>query len=163
MAQMGTGLNTAMSTEMKPIGLNVPGTDDNWVPSMEDMPFHRLGGEAGVQALAEAFYDAMDANEPALARLHELDEQGRVSRGMRERFGLFLIGWLGGPQHYMEKHGHPRLRMRHGHVPVDVAQRDAWLRCMQRAMDARGVKGNVRRFLDQRFSDVADFLRNVEG
>ncbi len=163
MAHMGSGLNTAMSTEMKPIGLNVPGTDDNWVPSMEDMPFHRLGGEAGVQALAEAFYDAMDASEPALARLHELDEQGKVSRGMRERFGLFLIGWLGGPQHYMEKHGHPRLRMRHGHVPVDVAQRDAWLRCMQRAMDARGVKGNVRRFLDQRFSDVADFLRNVEG
>lgn len=163
MAHMGTGLNTAMSTEMKPIGLNVPGTDDNWVPSMEDMPFHRLGGEAGVQALAEAFYDAMDASEPTLARLHELDEHGKVSRGMRERFGLFLIGWLGGPQHYMEKHGHPRLRMRHGHVPVDVAQRDAWLRCMQRAMDARGVKGNVRRFLDQRFSDVADFLRNVEG
>ena len=163
MAHMGTGLNTAMSTEMKPIGLNVPGTDDNWVPSMEDMPFHRLGGEAGVQALAEAFYDAMDASEPALARLHELDEHGKVSRGMRERFGLFLIGWLGGPQHYMEKHGHPRLRMRHGHVPVDVAQRDAWLRCMQRAMDARGVKGNVRRFLDNRFAEVADFLRNTEG
>ncbi|HEY0097058.1 MAG TPA: group II truncated hemoglobin [Archangium sp.] len=152
-----------MSTELKPIGLNIPGTDDNWIPSAEDMPFHRLGGEAGVQALAEAFYDAMDASEPALARLHELDEQGKVSRGMRERFGLFLIGWLGGPQHYMEKHGHPRLRMRHGHLPVDAAQRDAWLRCMQRAMDARGVKGNVRRFLDQRFSDVADFLRNVEG
>ncbi|KFA92228.1 MULTISPECIES: group II truncated hemoglobin [Archangium] len=152
-----------MSTELKPIGLNIPGNDDTWTPSMEDMPFHRLGGEAGVQALAEAFYDAMDANEPALARLHELDEQGRVSRGMRERFGLFLIGWLGGPQHYMEKHGHPRLRMRHGHVPVDTAQRDAWVRCMQRAMDARGVKGNVRRFLDNRFAEVADFLRNTEG
>ena len=152
-----------MSTELKPVGLNLPHGDDNWVPTLEDMPFHRLGGEEAVRALAHAFYDAMDAHEPALARLHELDEQGRVSQGMRERFGLFLIGWLGGPQHYMEKHGHPRLRMRHGHVPVDVAQRDAWLRCMQRAMDARGVKGNVRRFLDQRFSDVADFLRNVEG
>jgi hemoglobin len=163
MAHMGTGLNTDMSTEMKPIALNVPGTNDNWVPSAEDMPFHRLGGEEGVRALAEAFYDAMDANEPALARLHELDEQGRVSRGMRERFGLFLIGWLGGPQHYMEKHGHPRLRMRHGHVPVDLAQRDAWLRSMQRAMDARGVTGNLRRFLDHRFAEVADFLRNVEG
>jgi hemoglobin len=163
MAQMGMGLNTDMSTEMKPIGLNIPDTDDNWVPSLEDMPFHRLGGEAGVRALAEAFYDAMDANEPALARLHELDEQGRVSRGMRERFGLFLIGWLGGPQHYIEKHGHPRLRMRHGHFPVDIAQRDAWLRCMQRAMEARGVTGGVRRFLDRRFAEVADFLRNVEG
>lgn len=152
-----------MSTEMKPIGLNVPGADDDWVPTMEDMPFHRLGGEEGVRALAEAFYDAMDANEPALARLHELDEHGKVSRGMRERFGLFLIGWLGGPQHYIEKHGHPRLRMRHAGVPVDVSMRDAWVRSMQRAMEARGVSGGVRRYLDRRFAEVADFLRNVEG
>ena len=149
-----------MPTEMKPIGLNLP-ADDAWIPTADDMPFHRLGGEAGVQALAEAFYDAMDAHEPALARLHELDERGRVSRGMRERFGLFLIGWLGGPQQYIEKHGHPRLRMRHGHLPVDTSMRDAWLRSMQRAMEARGVTGGVRRFLDQRFSEVADFLRNA--
>jgi hemoglobin len=160
---MALELNTAMSTEMKPIGLNIPGTDDSWIPSLEDTPFHRLGGEEGVRALAEAFYDAMDAHEPALARLHERDEHGKVSRGTRDRFGLFLIGWLGGPQHYIEKHGHPRLRMRHGHVPVNIAMRDAWLRGMRRAMDARGVTGGLRRFLDQRFAEVADFLRNVEG
>jgi hemoglobin len=152
-----------MSIEMKPIALNIPDADDDWIPRMEDMPFHRLGGEAGVRALAEAFYDAMDANEPELARLHELDANGRVGPGTRERFGLFLIGWLGGPQHYMEKHGHPRLRMRHGHLPVNLAHRDAWIRSMQRALDARGVKGGVRRFLDQRFAEVADFLRNTEG
>lgn len=162
MAHGGTELRTDMSTEMKPVGLNLPGADD-WIPTMEDMPFHRLGGAEGVRALAEAFYDAMDANEPALARLHELDEHGKVSRGMRERFGLFLVGWLGGPQDYIEKHGHPRLRMRHGHFPVDVAMRDAWLRSMQRAMDARAVTGGVRRYLDKRFAEVADFLRNVEG
>jgi hemoglobin len=151
-----------MSTEMKPVELKLPATGDEWVPTMEDLPFHRLGGEEAVKALAHAFYDAMDAHEPALARLHVLDGEGKVEPGIRERFGLFLIGWLGGPQHYMEKHGHPRLRMRHGHVPVDAAMRDAWLRCMQRAMDARGVTGGVRRFLDQRFADVANFLRNVE-
>jgi len=156
-------LSHTMSTEMKPVALNVPGPDDDWTPSMEDMPFHRLGGEEGVQALAEAFYDAMDAEEPALARLHELDEQGRVNPGTRQRFGLFLMGWLGGPQHYMQRHGHPRLRMRHGHLPVNMDHRDAWLRSMRRAMDARGVKGGVRRFLDQRFAEVADFLRNTEG
>ena len=152
-----------MSTEMKPVGLNLPDANDDWIPSMEDMPFHRLGGEEGVRALAGAFYDAMDEHEPELARLHELDEQGRVNAGIRERFGLFLMGWLGGPQHYMQRHGHPRLRMRHGHLPVDTRHRDAWVRSMQRALDARGVKGGVRRFLDQRFADVADFLRNSEG
>ena len=146
-----------MSTQLK-----TPSTDD-WIPSLEDTPFLRLGGEEAVKALAEAFYDAMDSTEPALARLHVLEEDGKVSRGTRERFGLFLIGWLGGPQHYMERHGHPRLRMRHGHVPVDTAMRDAWLRCMNRAMDARGITGNVRRFLEERFSQTADFLRNTEG
>ncbi|NMO18413.1 group II truncated hemoglobin [Pyxidicoccus fallax] len=145
-----------------PVELKTPPSDD-WVPSMDDLPFHRLGGEEEVKALANAFYDAMDADEPALARLHELDAQGRVNAGTRERFGLFLIGWLGGPQHYMERHGHPRLRMRHGHLPVDTGMRDAWLRCMRKALDARGISGGLRRFLDERFANVADFLRNTEG
>ncbi|MDQ3035359.1 MAG: group II truncated hemoglobin [Myxococcota bacterium] len=124
-------------------------------------PFALLGGEDAVRALAEAFYDAMDAEEPALARVHELDEHGRVSRGSRDRFALFLIEWLGGPHVYSTVHGHPRLRMRHGRVVVGVEMRDAWLRSMQRALDARGVTGDVRAFLDARFAEVADFLRNV--
>jgi hemoglobin len=146
-----------MSTQLK-----TPPTDD-WIPSLEDTPFQRLGGEEGVRALVKAFYDAMDASEPGLARLHELEADGTVSRGTRERFGLFLMGWLGGPQHYTERHGHPRLRMRHGHVPVDTGMRDAWLRCMHKAMDARGITGGLRRFLEERFNQTADFLRNTEG
>jgi hemoglobin len=150
-------LNPKMSTQLK-----TPASDD-WLPSLEDTPFQRLGGEEAVSALAEAFYDAMDASEPGLARLHVLEEDGKVSRGTRQRFGLFLMGWLGGPQHYQERHGHPRLRMRHGHVPVDTTMRDAWLRCMRKAMDARGITGGLRRFLEERFSQTADFLRNTEG
>ncbi|MFL5319896.1 MAG: group II truncated hemoglobin [Myxococcaceae bacterium] len=137
-------------------------SDDAWVPSPEDTPFKKLGGEEQVLALAEAFYDEMEKHEPELAKLHNLDEHGKISRRSRERFGLFLIGWLGGPQHYMERHGHPRLRMRHGHLPVNVNMRDAWLRSMQRAMDARAITGGLRKFLDSRFGEVADFLRNVQ-
>ena len=133
----------------------------SWAPTEEDSVYTRLGGSDAVLALAEAFYDAMDANEPALAKLHALDEQGRVSRGSRDRFGLFLIGWLGGPQDYMAKHGHPRLRMRHARVPVNPDMRDAWLRCMGAAMNARNVDGEVRSYLDARFAEVADFLRNA--
>ena len=126
-------------------------------------PFELVGGEDAVRALAEAFYDAMDAHEPTLAKLHELDEHGRVSRRSRDRFGQFLIEWLGGPAAFSSEHGHPRLRMRHGKFPVDVAMRDAWIRAMQRALDARGVEGEVRAFLDERFAHVADFLRNTAG
>lgn len=127
-----------------------------------ETPFEVIGGEAEVRALAEAFYDAMEAHEPELTAVHRCSEPGRVHPETRQRFALFLIGWLGGPQHYMQQHGHPRLRMRHAHVPVDERLRDAWLRSMQRALDARGVRGDTRGFLDARFAEVADFLRNVE-
>lgn len=127
----------------------------------DDMPFHRVGGEERVRELAARFYDHMDADEPALARLHEVDEHGKVSRGSRDRFATFLVEWLGGPPAYSSVHGHPRLRMRHARVAVDQAMRDAWLRCMARAMDDLAIDGDVRQFLDARFADVANFLRNV--
>jgi len=129
----------------------------------KNTPFEAIGGEERVRALVEDFYDAMSDHEPALARLHKCDEQGRVDRESRDRFALFLIGWLGGPQHYMERHGHPRLRMRHGQVPVDVAMRDAWVRAMQRALDKQQITGELRAFLESRFGEVADFLRNRPG
>lgn len=123
-------------------------------------PYELLGGETAVRALSERFYDVMSEREPALARLHECDENGSVSQGSRDRFSLFLMLWLGGPQDYLAQQGHPRLRMRHAHVPVDIAMRDAWMRAMTAAMDELGVAGPVRTFLDGRFADVADFLRN---
>jgi hemoglobin len=116
-----------------------------------------------VLELAARFYDHMDLHEPALARLHRLDPAGRVHPESRERFGLFLIGWLGGPQEYVQRHGHPRLRMRHGAVPIGETERDAWMRCMRAAMDDLGLGADVRSFLDARFADVADFLRNRPG
>lgn len=122
-------------------------------------PYDLLGGEAPIRALVERFYDEMDAHEPALAALH-VREGGKISRGSRDRFASFLMGWLGGPDDYVRAHGHPRLRMRHGHVAVDVAMRDAWLRCMTRALDHADVPSPVRRWLEQRFAEVADFLRN---
>jgi hemoglobin len=129
----------------------------------DDTPFARLGGADRVRALVERFYDVMSEREPALARLHPCTPEGRVERGPRDRFGLFLIGWLGGPDDYVAAYGHPRLRMRHARVAVDVAMRDAWLRCMAAALDDAGVAGELRQFLDDRFAEVADFMRNVAG
>ena len=128
---------------------------------MNVSPFEQLGGEAKVRALAMRFYEEMFLTEPALNALHLRDPEGRVTKQQRERFALFLIGWLGGPQTYTQMYGHPRLRARHGHVKVDAAMRDAWTRAMARAMDAEGIAGEVRAFLDARFAEVADFLRNV--
>jgi hemoglobin len=125
-------------------------------------PFDQIGGRDAVLALAERFYDLMQEREPALTALHELDANGAVSRRSRDRFGSFLVGWLGGPQDYVAENGHPRLRMRHAQVQVDIASRDAWLRCMFAAMDQCGVGAELASYLRQRFSEVADFMRNVD-
>jgi hemoglobin len=124
-------------------------------------PYALLGGRDAVILLAEAFYDAMERDEPALTKLHRQHPDGDgVHPEVRKRFALFLIGWLGGPQDYLAEHGHPRLRIRHAHVPVNVPMRDAWLRAMRAALDARGVSGDLRGFLERRFGEVADFMRN---
>lgn len=125
-------------------------------------PYLELGGREVVLRLVERFYDIMEQTEPALAALHERGADGRISRRNRERFGSFLLGWLGGPDDYVQNHGHPRLRMRHARVPVDSAQRDAWLRCMNAALAEQGVQEPLLGFLRGRFAEVADFLRNVE-
>jgi len=129
---------------------------------VEVTPFEQLGGAEKVRAIVERFYDVMAEREPALAKLHVCTPEGKVDRGSIDRFALFLIGWLGGPQDYIKQHGHPRLRMRHP-MPGNISPPAAWLRCMQVAMNDENVTGDVRRFLDARFAEVADMLRNVEG
>lgn len=130
---------------------------------MDQTPYELIGGAERIRAIVERFYDVMSEREPELAHLHSCTPDGKVDRGSRDRFALFLIGWLGGPQDYVVQHGHPRLRMRHARVRVDLAMRDAWLRAMNAALDEHGVTGELRAFLDTRFADVADFMRNVEG
>ena len=122
-------------------------------------PFDNLGHDAAI-ALATRFYDHMDENEPELVAVHRTDDRGRVAIAIRERFALFLVEWLGGPQNYSSVHGHPRLRMRHGHVPIGSDLRDAWLRCMNAALDHPTVEPDVRDYLTRRFAEVAEFLRN---
>lgn len=137
-------------------------TEAPWIPSPSDTPYHRLGEDV-CRALARRFYDVMDEREPALVAIHEQAPAGKVSPESRARFEEFLVEWLGGPRRYSAEHGHPRLRMRHAKVKVDEAQRDAWLRCMRAATAELVHDEAVRAFLDVRFAELADFLRNAPG
>lgn len=124
-------------------------------------PFEAFGHQDRILELANRFYDVMEREELELTAVHRQSEPGRIHPETRMRFALFLVGWLGGPPVYMQQFGHPRLRMRHRHVPIDSEMRDAWLRAMTKAMDELEIGGTLREFLDRRFADVAEFLRNV--
>ena len=123
----------------------------------QNTPFELIGGEEPVRALVDSFYDHMDQDEAfkGIRDLHPAD-----LADSREKLSLFLCGWLGGPQYYVEKHGHPRLRMRHAPFPIGESERDQWLSCMAIAMDQCSIEGELRTFLDARFAHVADFMRN---
>ena len=119
--------------------------------------FELLGGSDGIRALVDRFYDVMDA-EPKAAGSRALHPPDLTSS--REKLFLFLTGWTGGPPLYVEKHGHPRLRARHLPFPIGTAERDAWVWCMDQALDEHEMPDELRSFLRQRFRAVADHMRN---
>jgi hemoglobin len=123
-------------------------------------PFERLGGEPGVRTLVDRFYDLMDL-EPAYARLREV--HGSTLDDARDKLFWFLCGWLGGPNHYIERFGHPRLRARHLPFPIGSIERDQWLACMYQAMEEVQVDPELRARLERSFFDTADWMRNRAG
>jgi hemoglobin len=123
----------------------------------ERTPYEAIGGAAVVRALVDAFYDRMD-RDPAYAGIRALHP--RTLEGSREKLFLFLSGWLGGPQLYVERHGHPRLRARHLPFSIGTAERDQWLACMADAVADAGIAPDLAAPLGRAFADTADFLRN---
>ena len=123
-----------------------------------DTPYAWIGGEQKVKALVERFYDLMDL-EPGYQALRAA--HGTTLEQAREKLFWFLSGWLGGPQHYTDRFGHPRLRMRHMPFRIGIRERDQWLACMDQAMGDVGMDETVRALLRDSFFQTADWMRNV--
>ena len=121
-------------------------------------PFEWIGGEEKVRALVERFYDLMDL-EPAYKDLRA--SHGTELDRARQNLFWFLCGWLGGPQYYTDRFGHPRLRMRHMPFKIGILERDQWLACMDQAMGEVGVDATLRARLNTSFFQTADWMRNT--
>jgi hemoglobin len=126
--------------------------------SGKEIPLYELvGGEAGLRKLVERFYDIIDSS-PEAAQIRALHPKSL--RQSREKFFMFLSGWMGGPQLYVEKFGHPRLRMRHMPFSIGVIERDQWVWCMNKALDESDIDAGVVEYLKARLAETADFLIN---
>lgn len=123
-------------------------------------PYELIGGEPAVRALVKRFYELMDTLPEAygIRKLHPAD-----LAGSEDKLYLYLTGWLGGPQLYVEKFGHPRLRGRHMPFPIGETERDQWMLCMREAMQEIVADADLRAKLDKALTDLADFMRNKAG
>jgi hemoglobin len=119
--------------------------------------YELIGGEIGLRALVERFYDLMDSS-PEAAQIRALHAANL--KQSREKLFMFLSGWSGGPSLYIEKYGHPRLRQRHMPFSIGELERDQWLWCMNKALDESQMDPQVIQHLKTRFAEVADFMRN---
>jgi hemoglobin len=119
--------------------------------------YELVGGEAGVRQLVDRFYDYMDQLEQAsdIRQMH-----AKSLKGSRQKLFMFLSGWLGGPNLYIEKYGHPRLRQRHLPFAISSKERDQWLHCMQLALHDMQLDANVEQQLMTAFEQTANHMRN---
>jgi hemoglobin len=129
-------------------------------PVPDPTHYAQIGGEEGVRRLVDRFYDLMDtAPEAATVRaLHARSLKGvaREAPPLPRRVGPAAAA-------YVERHGHPRLRMRHFPFAIGERERDEWLWCMDRALDEHDMPVELRGFLKQRFHALADHMRNQPG
>lgn len=126
----------------------------------ETTVYELIGGEAGVGRLTDRFYQLMDT-VPQFAGIRAMHPEDL--QGSRDKLFMFLSGWLGGPDLFVQQFGHPRLRARHLPFAIGTAERDQWVACMVLAMEDVGIEEGMRKRLLENFFNTADFMRNKEG
>ncbi len=119
--------------------------------------YQRIGGEEVIRNLVESFYRHMDEQEEVkpIRAMH-----AKSLKNAKEKLFMFLSGWMGGPELYAEKYGHPRLRMRHMPFAIDASARDQWMHCMKLALNDAVDDAALRDELMAAFYNIADFMRN---
>lgn len=136
------------------MGLGKNGRRHQIPPVNEQEIFAELG-EDGVARLVAAFYRRVKPDD-LLGPMYPADDW----EGSEERLRDFLLFRLGGQSAYLEKRGHPRLRMRHMPFAIGIPERDRWVALMDASMEETGVSTATRGTLYDFFFQVADFMRN---
>jgi len=92
-------------------------------------PYDRLGGSATIRAIANRFYDLMEA-DPAYAELRAMHAPDLAP--MREGLAGFMIGWAGGPRDWFAQ-GKCMFSL-HRPMPITQTTAQQWVDAMRRAI-----------------------------
>lgn len=128
---------------------------DASIVSVEENEVYSAIGEERFKQLIANFYRQIPGDD-ILGPLYPQDD----FPGAEERLREFLIFRFGGPSQYLEKRGHPRLRMRHAPFPVNQAARDRWMQLMEKALESVPVPEEAKQLLRAYFESTATAMMN---
>lgn len=119
--------------------------------------YELIGGEEVLRRVTQRFYEVMDQLPEAqgLRKMHPPD----LAESERKLY-MFLSGWLGGPELFVQEFGHPRMKARHMPFKIGKAERDQWMMCMVYAFEDVGIEEPYRSELLHSLLNLADHMRN---
>ncbi len=142
-----------------PVGRETTGDGEDGAMTKSRAPMGTLydlvGGDQWFVDLVDRFYERV-AQEPLLKSMYPED-----LTAPKAHLAGFLVQYWGGPAHYSEERGHPRLRMRHVPFEIGPAERDAWFDAMSAALSEGGLEPEVEQEVRTYFRNAADHLRNA--
>lgn len=122
-------------------------------------PYELLGGSKAIKELADAFYDAMD-ELPQAANVRAMHAENLDM--IKEKLYEYLVGWMGGPPLYQEKYGTVCMTKPHEPYAIGPKERDAWLLCMDTALERIGASEEVKQMLATPMYRIADAVKNCD-
>lgn len=123
-----------------------------------DASFIAAGELEGLCKLSQSFYDYMDTLETAqtIRAMHPDDLSESVTK-----LAYFLSGWLGGPKHYSAHYGPIRIPAAHQHLPIGQKESNAWIECMQHAVNDQPYEADFKDYLITQLKVPAERIRQA--
>lgn len=117
--------------------------------------YEAIGGQAKINELVDAFY-ARVQKHPDLIPIFP-NNFTEIARKQKQ----FLTQFFGGPPLYIQEHGHPMMKRRHAPFPITPTRRDAWLTCMEGALEEAQIEEPFRSAMFDRLILTANHMMNT--
>ncbi len=125
---------------------------------IKDSSYKAAGGLLGLTKLVNSFYDFMDVLPEAkvIRNMHP-----RHLSSARKKLSYFLSGWLGGPKIYSEHYGSISIPSPHKHLPIGHLEMEAWIFCMQKAVDKQPYEESFKIYLIEQLRVPAERITAI--
>lgn len=131
---------------------------DNLKFGYQDHSYQAAGELIGITQLVDDFYQTMDTL-PRAKRIREMHPNNLTTS--RDKLTLFLCAWLGGPRLYSQKYGAISIPQVHSHLDVNEDDKQAWLDCMQIAINRQDYSAEFGQYLIRQLGVPANRIEQV--